>query len=712
MVYFFPQNGHLCCVVFYKKRDFFLKYRPSPVKLYPLPKTVFCPQGQFRGSRRDNLCSPFFTPKRPPLQYEKLSPLLPYCPPLTFSPRGDNFTGEGRYGTNSTPDTTTTTYLLRNQGDIQPPPPPLTLIPSAMPSRPFDLLLCSALHTGHDGGEELPLGDAVHGRNAATAELVLRCHDLLRKDRCRVAPMTTDEARAGTTQLSIELFHAYKAYTTCLSAGAGSEDLKGAERTLYNNEFGSRLWCLLHSFEVDGRAPAAGYVEFFRGMKSKELLPMQHITQMLERALAQLPSIAQSLLLGMSEELHLVSRLYLTLEQSLQIQDPAVQSQVALVAADFSEWVMGDGGVSFERFVVGLAKLGRTNVLHEFLVITRNLGMIGGLYNEASGPIHELMQSLIHFTSAHAQCFKMIVEGEAEATSRFAEWVAMVKPAYQHFWDPSTAYGASLKQLAQESSSVRPFVGGLLSVFDCLVFSQDLLAGEARLDWKEALSLALLYMAPQVTLDQLAEFISGERNLFMRMGMGSAEIDNLPQDDLVILHVLNRRVLDLLALTDVFNVPGLVAHMLEVVARVPDIHIPQATCDVLRDRSFAAYASEIYTRSPAYWELALDYCAWGGGVECRAVLCNVVASLDVSPQGVDHVIAQYDIWRQADADGVVLACIKAMLAAHGHRAVRRGLVVEGVKRLFQAGDCDAVEDHVEGLVADWALSVVEEKQVC
>ena len=79
---------------------------PPPSEIVPPQKPVFCPDGQFQGrggqfqgSRGDNLCSPFFTPKRPPpYSTRNCPPFLPYVilSPPHFFPQG----GEGRYAQN------------------------------------------------------------------------------------------------------------------------------------------------------------------------------------------------------------------------------------------------------------------------------------------------------------------------------------------------------------------------------------------------------------------------------------------------------------------------------------------------------------------------------------------------------------------------------------------------------------------------------------
>ena len=80
-----------------------------PREIVPPPKKpVFCPDGQFQGrggqfhgSRGDNLCSPFFTPKRPPpYSTRNCPPFLPYVilSPPHFFPQGGQFQGGQRGG--------------------------------------------------------------------------------------------------------------------------------------------------------------------------------------------------------------------------------------------------------------------------------------------------------------------------------------------------------------------------------------------------------------------------------------------------------------------------------------------------------------------------------------------------------------------------------------------------------------------------------------
>ena len=102
----FRDNTYTFCVRVIANRK--KKYRPSPVKLSPPQKPVFCPDGQFQGrggqfqgSRGDNLCSPFFTPKRPPpYSTRNCPPFLPYVilPPPHFFPQGGQFQGGRRGG--------------------------------------------------------------------------------------------------------------------------------------------------------------------------------------------------------------------------------------------------------------------------------------------------------------------------------------------------------------------------------------------------------------------------------------------------------------------------------------------------------------------------------------------------------------------------------------------------------------------------------------
>ena len=107
------------------QREPLFLYRPSPVKLPPPQKNrYFAPTDNFKAGG-DNFKgvagTTFALPSshqngHPPTVREIFPPFCRtrYCPPLTFSPRGDNFAGEGRY--RKKPKKPQTTSKYRGEG--------------------------------------------------------------------------------------------------------------------------------------------------------------------------------------------------------------------------------------------------------------------------------------------------------------------------------------------------------------------------------------------------------------------------------------------------------------------------------------------------------------------------------------------------------------------------------------------------------------------
>ena len=573
-----------------------------------------------------------------------------------------------------------------------------------------DLRLCSALRSGDEEGEMLLLGDRVRGMPESTRRVVTACHEA-------VAALCGGDADApATAAASLRLFHNYRTYAADLRkeafADSSMEDALAAERTVYRLEFAARMWCLVHASVVDtSRLPGTAYLSFFRGVRAAELLVSeQEVTLVVEKCLGQLPPVPASLLLEAAEEVHPLAQLQLALELCAgRPDDAALQSQVQVAAADWTAFVLSaEGGAHLKAFMVGLAKRAETSTLHRLLEVTKFLGTVGGLFRGA-GVAAELAELVVHVSAAcaeHARVMNAFVSGDVQAKMAFAEWRTQVLNTFEHLWSGSV--GGAIKKCA-EGEATQFFVEALLEAFDHMAVSQDLMRGEGKLDWKEVLAIAVGYMQPDASMAEIGEYITGEHGIFRRLEYTAEDVAALSAEDKVTLQCLKGELLDVLSALEHLEVPGLLCHLITVLRHSDAAvnSVGHAVLGALHDRSCAAYAGDLADRSFGCWRIALDYATWGGGEEGKAAFANILQTLDVSGRGLDHIVSMYEAWHLRDQkDLAVKRSILSCLGSHGHRLLRRGLVVEGVRRLLQAEEYDAVEEHLVRMLQDWAAEIL------
>ncbi|KAJ9448393.1 hypothetical protein DIPPA_16310 [Diplonema papillatum] len=584
-----------------------------------------------------------------------------------------------------------------------------------MEPKQFSQLLSHELQIGVDSEGGGTVGEFASAERALASWL----HDAVGRKRA-----STDEL-AGVA-LSLRCFHGYNAYAQELKereARAAVEDLDAVQGQAETARYAGSVWSLIHAVAIDTtRLPSAGYLDFFRVVNEGSLLSTAYdVHAMCEKSLASLPPVATASLGPLGEAyVDPLTKLHHAITFCMsQCDDVVAHSQIVSIAHDWCTWIAEEDAVL--DYTVGLAKLSRSGLLSRLLALIHMFLVLGNqlpLHFQSLG----LVKCLSEAFQQHASVMELIAEAAPEAQGAFAAWRSKVHQVYNDYSSTEQNAGEGLDTVSagtrQEvaGTPLESLVDTLLIVLDIVSVSADLTepphdGGKPLLQWHEFLAALTAYLHPMMTITQLRQWVVGEHSLFHQMRMTEAEMNDIPADEKVTIQVLRGELVDVVKELDGCGVPGLTAHLLESLASAPgftqdaDEH---AKLVAMRDRAFSLYASDLVQRSRASWRIALDYTIWTGGEEGQSTFLCILPSLSVNSTGLDHIINLYDLWRPHDSQQLVHSAIKNILAEHGYVLMRRGLCVEAMRRLLQAGHYEGVEEELISLLNDWASSVLRQ----
>eukprot|EP01064_Diplonema_japonicum_P008955 TRINITY_DN1641_c1_g3_i2.p1 TRINITY_DN1641_c1_g3~~TRINITY_DN1641_c1_g3_i2.p1 ORF type:complete len:748 (+),score=117.43 TRINITY_DN1641_c1_g3_i2:86-2329(+) len=545
---------------------------------------------------------------------------------------------------------------------------------------------------------------------APAQELVDYLHDAMARKRA-----VGGGDAAATAATSLRCFYAYMRYAKSMRdtlAEANVEDLAPLTNIVYEAEFGSRVWALIHHLTIDTTSlPGMGYLEVYRGMNEAELLyTLPDIHKRCQKALQDLPPVPASVLYYASEALDPVSQLHMTVTACIeQPEDRVVQSQLVEIAVDWCSMMVAEPHILGE-FMLGLAKLSKTPILHRVLSMTHLFGVLGGAYPHGSEAANFVYQ-LSEVVRQYSETMELFHNGAGDASMRFASWRSMVHGLYndlaivpmdagEGFETPSTR----IKE-ASQGANLSTIFNYLFTLLDVISVSSDLATTEPKvLEWDAFLAVIVGYLQPDMGLESLQSWMCGENNIFKQLQMGEAEVDALPAEQKLLIQALRGDVVEVATELNVFKIPGFTPHLLDTLS---DICIGDSTVTSdLIDRSLSSYAALLYHKSPGSWRISLDYCFWAGGCEGKSTFLNILQSIEVNSEGLEHIISAYQMWKPTDTDGSISKMIKNTIKRHGHVLLLQGKVVEGVRRLMQAEDYEQVEWHLIKLFKNWAVGVL------
>eukprot|EP00755_Sulcionema_specki_P032472 Sspe_Gene.98799::Locus_72194_Transcript_1_1_Confidence_1.000_Length_2186::g.98799::m.98799 len=574
-------------------------------------------------------------------------------------------------------------------------------------------LLCHELQIGigDEDGTAAPFGDVMQpgGMPERTRHLVHALHDAVSRGRAA----TDADSTAVAAATSHRCYHALRAYANSLQSyleNAPADRIASVQDIYQCIDFAARVWALLHSTWIDPtRLPSLGYLDFYRMWKEDQLIGhlLGEVHSMCETAMASLPPVVAGMLLGVADALDPVTQLHITVQSCMmQPDDHVTQSQLASVAADWSDWLGRSTGVT--EYIEGLVKLGRTSIASRMIELSNIFLTLTGrvsLESPTAALLHGIYDSLRRYDDVAVA----LAQAKPDCKAYFSQWRATVHQLYHDVMVlPDNAPSdyqtpAEVIQAEHEGRETETFMTSMLRVLELLAVSEEL-TGSGLSSWYEFLALVLCYLQPGMPRETLVGFMGGRESLFFQMGMDQSAVEDLPDEEKVLIKALRGQMLDVVSDLAALRIPCVVPHLTEVLCGIPSPS--QQALQEMRSQVLASYAGELMAH-PAEWRKALDYCVWAGGDEGKAAFLNILPTLEMNATGIDYLLALYDLWRPHDGDKVIFKHIRAFLVQHGHSLCWRGLTVEGIRRLLQAEDYDGVSDHILRLLNDWVTNIIE-----
>eukprot|EP01060_Flectonema_neradi_P005199 TRINITY_DN1344_c1_g1_i1.p1 TRINITY_DN1344_c1_g1~~TRINITY_DN1344_c1_g1_i1.p1 ORF type:complete len:743 (+),score=90.25 TRINITY_DN1344_c1_g1_i1:36-2264(+) len=562
-------------------------------------------------------------------------------------------------------------------------------------------LICHELQTGIDGNR------AGTGGNAEKV-LLQTLHDAVARNR---AFGSDGQDLAASSLASHRCMTAFCIYAKSLQEQAqstGVADLGSIDDAAKFAEYASRIWCLIHNVSINRIwKPGFGYLDFYRNWQEGSLLSSAHeVHAMCEGSLKELPPSPITVVQDVASVLDPITQLHSAISYCIQQQDDdVVQSQVRLVASNWSTWLTSP---VCHEYIIGLAKVGRVGTLAKTLNLIFIFTSLSGNYS-LQGPCASLLRSMIELCQEYDAFYEDMAQNCNNVYARFSVWRNNVKELYNnvHIVDHSEV---SYKLIQQElqSNPIASLLDACVLTLDVISVSEALVE-QRYLRWHEFLALYCSYVEPGMLEERLARIVSGSGSLFEHLQMQEEDLMDLPEEEKLIIMVLRGEILSVIDHLSSFNVPGLVPHLLEVVSSSmvgnPDHQIHQ-----IRNASFTSYSSDLLTSTPAHhWQKALDYALWSGQ-EGVPILLNTLPHLELNSSGIDHLSHMYELWRPLDTNGLIKASIQDCISLHGHKLFHRGLVVEGMRRLLQTSDYSSLEHYLVNLLEEWSMLVLRSEQ--
>ena len=565
-------------------------------------------------------------------------------------------------------------------------------------------LICHELQTGVD---ENGAGLCSSGGNAEKV-LLETLHDAVARNRAAGKDM---QDLAATSLTSHRCMTAYSLYAKTLQEEvqtAGIEDIGSMDDAAKFAEYASRIWCLIHNMSINRIwKPGFGYLDFYRNWQEGSLLSSAHeVHGICEASLGQLPPAPITLVEDVAAVLDPLTQLYTSITYCIQQQENiAIQSQVQLVASDWTEWLSKSSDCY--EYIVGLAKLGRVGTLSKALYLIFIFTSLSGCFS-LQGPCATLLRTLVELCQEYDGFYDDMTQNSNNVYARFSIWRTKIKEVYSsvHIVEDSNVSHNQLKQEV-DSTPLSSLMNASILVLDILSVSEALV-DHNTLQWHEFLAMYCSYVEPGMLEGRMSKILSGSDSLFQHLRMQESDMCELPEEEKLIIMVLRGEILNVINHMSGFGVPGLVPHLLEIISSSL-VGNPEHEIHNVRDRSFSSYSSDLMTVTPHHWQKAFDYALWAGQ-EGLPILLNSLPHLQLNSNGIDCLTSMYELWKPLDTDGLIRTAIQDCVCLHGHTLFRRGLIVEGMRRLLQAADYCSLEQYLIDIIHTWSLRVLRSEK--